>query len=296
LQNTIHWIKAITLPGEDGGEISRGHFKPISSPRFLNDCTNTFSISRSREKRPLDRLALGVPYADKSNIARWRHTRGRDRRCRGNTWFVPYETIQRREKERPHSGDLPGATGGQLHPTAWPNENEANARSLSRNWKFRGGRAAPWPNDFCRIRDRSDLFRGSEAAGRSSCGVARASRVLVAASRCDELSDRASLRSNHDFRSRVRERGTHSPGTRDACATRSPLMTCSGTFSVARPDCPARDALAQKFSGRAVLRRDSRPESSPGGRRDCRCNEERTPRVFLDKPASHTAARHDGRR
>ena len=38
LQNTIHWIKAITIPDDAGEEISRGHFKPISSPRFLNDC------------------------------------------------------------------------------------------------------------------------------------------------------------------------------------------------------------------------------------------------------------------
>jgi site-specific DNA-methyltransferase (adenine-specific) len=55
----------------------------------------------------LDRLAIGVPYADKSNIARWAHTGGTDRRCRGNTWFVPYETIQDRRKERPHPATFP---------------------------------------------------------------------------------------------------------------------------------------------------------------------------------------------
>jgi len=48
-----------------------------------------------------------VPYQDKSNIARWRHTQGDDLRCRGNTWFVPYETIQSREKERPHPATFP---------------------------------------------------------------------------------------------------------------------------------------------------------------------------------------------
>ncbi len=107
LQNTIHWIKAITLPDENGGEISRGHFKPINSLRFLNDCHEYVFHLTLEGKTPLDRLALGVPYADKSNIARWRHTRGRDRRCRGNTWFVPYETIQRRAKERPHPATFP---------------------------------------------------------------------------------------------------------------------------------------------------------------------------------------------
>jgi site-specific DNA-methyltransferase (adenine-specific) len=109
LQNTIHWIKAITIENEDGEQISRGHFKPISSPRFLNDC-HEYSFHLTPEGRtPIDRLALGVPYADKSNIARWRHTRGSDLRCRGNTWFIPYETIQRREKERPHPATFPVA-------------------------------------------------------------------------------------------------------------------------------------------------------------------------------------------
>jgi site-specific DNA-methyltransferase (adenine-specific) len=50
---------------------------------------------------------LGVPYQDKSNIARWSHSRGSDLRCRGNTWFIPYETIQSREKERPHPATFP---------------------------------------------------------------------------------------------------------------------------------------------------------------------------------------------
>ena len=107
LQNTIHWIKSISLPDGAGGEISRGHFKPISSPRFLNDCHEYVFHLTLAGKTPLDRLALGVAYAHKSNIARWSHTGGRDRRCRGNTWFVPYETIQRRAKERPHPATFP---------------------------------------------------------------------------------------------------------------------------------------------------------------------------------------------
>ena len=107
LQNTIHWIKAITIPEDDGEEVSRGHFKPINSRRFLNDCHEYVFHLTLEGKTAIDRLALGVPYADKSNIARWSHTAGRDRRCRGNTWFVPYETIQRRAKERPHPATFP---------------------------------------------------------------------------------------------------------------------------------------------------------------------------------------------
>ena len=107
LQNTIHWIKSISLPNEASEEISRGHFKPISSPRYLNDCHEYVFHLTPEGKTPLDRLALGVPYQDKSNIARWSHTSGRDLRCRGNTWFIPYKTIQRRAKERPHPATFP---------------------------------------------------------------------------------------------------------------------------------------------------------------------------------------------
>jgi site-specific DNA-methyltransferase (adenine-specific) len=107
LQNTIHWIKSITIEDRQGVLDSHGHFKPISSKRFLNDCHEYifhFTISGGVE---IDRLALGVPYQDKSNIARWSHTGGTDLRCRGNTWFIPYETIQRRAKERPHPATFP---------------------------------------------------------------------------------------------------------------------------------------------------------------------------------------------
>ena len=132
LQNTIHWIKSIAIDDRcsrrPAGNVSRrqqtdrsrafhrkaatairsyGHFKPISSKRFLNDCHEYIFHFTKTGRVELDRLAIGVPYQDKSNIARWSHTRGSDLRCRGNTWFVPYETIQNREKERPHPATFP---------------------------------------------------------------------------------------------------------------------------------------------------------------------------------------------
>jgi len=102
LQNTIHWVKSIAIDGR-----TFGHFKPISSKRFLNDCHEYIFHFTISGKIDIDRLALGVPYQDKSNISRWSHTRGRDKRCRGNTWFIPYETIQSRSKERPHPATFP---------------------------------------------------------------------------------------------------------------------------------------------------------------------------------------------
>ena len=107
LQNVIHWIKSITIEDREGDVRSYGHFKPISSKRFLNDCHEYIFHFTKTGRVEIDRLALGVPYQDKSNISRWRHTRGSDLRCRGNTWFIPYETIQSRVKERPHPATFP---------------------------------------------------------------------------------------------------------------------------------------------------------------------------------------------
>jgi site-specific DNA-methyltransferase (adenine-specific) len=107
LQNTFHWIKSITIETRRGEQISAGHFKPIHSKRFVNDCHEyIFHLTKGGDSA-LDRLAIGVPYSDKSNIARWSHTEGRDVRCRGNTWFIPYATIVSRSRQRPHPATFP---------------------------------------------------------------------------------------------------------------------------------------------------------------------------------------------
>ena len=83
-----------------------GHYKPINSQRFLNECQEFIFHFSPRGRTPLDRLAIGVPYQDKSNVARWQGT-GADLRCRGNTWFIPYSTIQNRKRDRPHPATFP---------------------------------------------------------------------------------------------------------------------------------------------------------------------------------------------
>jgi len=113
LQNIVHWIKSIAIEADAAGaraglteDIAVGHYKPINSARFLNDCHEfVFHFTPDGVTR-LDRLALGVKYQDASNVARWRGASG-GRRCRGNTWFIPYETIQNREKDRPHPATFP---------------------------------------------------------------------------------------------------------------------------------------------------------------------------------------------
>jgi len=93
LQNTFHWIKSITVQKPREELVSVGHFKPISSDRFVNDAHEFIFHFTKSGKVKLDRLAIGVPFADKSNIKRFKKNQS-DLRCRGNTWFVPYATTQ----------------------------------------------------------------------------------------------------------------------------------------------------------------------------------------------------------
>jgi site-specific DNA-methyltransferase (adenine-specific) len=113
LQNTIHWVKSIAIEKSLAGARSRlqadlavGHYKPINSRRFLHDCHEFVFHFSPQGDTPLDRQAIGVKYQDASNVARWR-TAASGVRCRGNTWFIPYETIQNREKDRPHPATFP---------------------------------------------------------------------------------------------------------------------------------------------------------------------------------------------
>ncbi len=135
LQNRITWVKSLTI-----GEDTYGHFKPINSPRFITLTNEPIFHFTKTGLEPVDRSAVGVPYQDKSNLDKRSRARGRivkkmgfknyhdfkgratepdrvfledelekrvsqigdvqDRRCRGNTWFIPYDTIKDRELDR----------------------------------------------------------------------------------------------------------------------------------------------------------------------------------------------------
>lgn len=113
LQNVIHWIKSIAIPKEDvgkypniQGDIAVGHFKPVNSYRFINNCHEYIFHFSKCGKVELDKLAVGVPYQDKSNIGRWKKA-VQDVRDRGDTWFIPYKTIRFSSKHRPHPAAFP---------------------------------------------------------------------------------------------------------------------------------------------------------------------------------------------
>ena len=100
LQNHITWIKSIAI-----GSNSVGHYKPVSGKRFLHhNHEHIFHLTLTGSV-PLDRLAIGVPFKDKSNIARRGHAR--DLRCRGNTWHIPYDTVQSKAEKFNHPSTFP---------------------------------------------------------------------------------------------------------------------------------------------------------------------------------------------
>lgn len=93
LQNNITWVKSIYVDGK-----TSGHFKPINSKRFINTTwEHVFHFTKNGNVE-VDRLAVGVPYEWKSNIERF--NQAGDKRCKGNTWFIPYDTISNRKKHR----------------------------------------------------------------------------------------------------------------------------------------------------------------------------------------------------
>lgn len=110
LQNTIHWIKSIAISKKDVGgysaiadDIAVGHYQPVNSTRYLSNCHEYIFQFTKTGNVPLDHLAIGVKYQDKTNIGRWKKA-SKDLRGRGNTWFIPYPTIQ----------------NARSHPTTFP--------------------------------------------------------------------------------------------------------------------------------------------------------------------------------
>ena len=72
LQNRITWVKSISIDEE-----TYGHFKPVNSPRFLNQTNEfVFHFTETGAVR-VDRRTIGVPYKWKSNLDQRSRVRGR---------------------------------------------------------------------------------------------------------------------------------------------------------------------------------------------------------------------------
>ena len=150
LQNIIHWVKSIAiekaLAGARSGlddDLAVGHYKPINSKRFLNDCHEfVFHFSRTGET-PIDRRAVGVKYQDKSNVTRWQQARLGPALPRQH--LVPalrHHPEPRQGTAAP--GDVPVAAAGVLPEAARPAAASASPPIHSWDWAVPPLHARRW--------------------------------------------------------------------------------------------------------------------------------------------------------
>jgi site-specific DNA-methyltransferase (adenine-specific) len=92
LNDTIVWVK--------------NHYKPIQGGRRLNNLTEFIFLLYKGRMPKLNRIAIGIPYVDKSNASRF--NKGVDLHCAGNVWYIDYPTITHRDQK--------------LHPDRFPLE------------------------------------------------------------------------------------------------------------------------------------------------------------------------------
>lgn len=102
LQNKIVWAKSIVIDDK-----SSGHFKPVTSQRFINNFYEDIYHFTIDGNVKLDRLSIGCPYIHKYNVERWAGVK-KDLRCRGNIWYIPYETIHGTDEKNNHPAIFPG--------------------------------------------------------------------------------------------------------------------------------------------------------------------------------------------
>ena len=110
LQNNISWVKSISVPSdtEKKTSITHGHFKPINSKRYLNVTNENIYHFTKTDNIIIDRLSVGVPYKWKCNLKDRKTGKIKpDIRCKGNTWFIPYDTIQSKKEKGYHPATFP---------------------------------------------------------------------------------------------------------------------------------------------------------------------------------------------
>jgi len=102
---TIIWVKSIAVGGwveqcpacdhkYRPEVVSHGHFQPINSEHLFNYCWEyvlSFIKKPVKDSYVLNRKGIGVAYADKTNIKRWKNAADA-LHCPGDIWFIPYGT------------------------------------------------------------------------------------------------------------------------------------------------------------------------------------------------------------
>jgi len=106
-----------------GDVLQQGHYQAINSKSpTLNYCWEPIFTFVKPPEGKLDRLSIGCPFADKSNMKRGTRGKHGDVHCIGDTWFVPYETTGAKKKK---------ASAETKHAYAFPEELVERAIKVS---------------------------------------------------------------------------------------------------------------------------------------------------------------------
>lgn len=93
---TVIWVKSL---------LGRGHYTPSGGLRRLNNIwESVYVLVKHKKQYRYDTKAIGIPYADKSNIGRYSET---DLRDAGNVWFIPYSKTTGKTVKKGHDAPFP---------------------------------------------------------------------------------------------------------------------------------------------------------------------------------------------
>jgi site-specific DNA-methyltransferase (adenine-specific) len=92
----IIWVKSF---------LGKGHYTPSGGNRRLNNLwEHIFLFAKDIKEYKIDPKAIGIPYADKSNVGRYSDI---DLRDRGNVWLIPYLKTTGARIKKGHEAPFP---------------------------------------------------------------------------------------------------------------------------------------------------------------------------------------------
>ena len=92
----IVWVKSF---------LGKGHYTPSGGNRRLNNLwEHVYLFVKNKKEYKIDTKAIGIPYADKSNIGRYSDI---DLRDPGNVWLIPYNRTTGASIKKGHEAPFP---------------------------------------------------------------------------------------------------------------------------------------------------------------------------------------------
>ena len=123
LQNKITWVKSVHINGvlnknsDERVDKTFGHFKNINSERYINVTNEDLYHFTKNDKVTVNKKSVGVPFEYKCNLIDRKTGQHKidkktgqpmeDKRCKGNTWFIPYKTITSKKDKGEHPAIFP---------------------------------------------------------------------------------------------------------------------------------------------------------------------------------------------